>query len=237
MTRRALRFAALLLPAGIALAFGAAASADRNHRNHPASTPFDDARLFFEFNSTDNDLGVQLLLDGEAWNRLRIIGPGPRPRKLLDIVGRGNLGKLGLTELFFESDEPSPEEVLELFPAGSYQIEGRTVEGDRLRSEATLSHELPPAPVILEPSTPGEEMDPDDTVIEWEPIPGIASFEVIVENEDEGLEMTVPLAAGVTTLHVPPEFLDPDTEYKVEILAIGENGNKTIAEREFVTGD
>jgi len=31
-------------------------------------------------------------------------------------------------------------------------------------------------------------------------------------------------------------FLDPNTGYKVEVLVIAGNGNKTIAEREFVTG-
>ena len=48
--------------------------------------------------------------------------------------------------------------------------------------------------------------------------------------------MLVPLSAGATSLHIPEEFLDPDTEYKVEVIAIGENGNKTISERTFVTG-
>jgi hypothetical protein len=233
MSKRGMQLAALLLPAGIALVAGTGAWAQRNQR---ASVSFDDLRLFFEFNSTDNDLGVQLMLDAEAWNRLRMIGPGPRQRKLLDLSTRGNLGKLGLTELFWESDEPSPEEVLDMFPAGKYQFEGRTVEGDRLKGEATLSHELPPAPEIVEPSSPGEEVDPDNTVIEWKPIPDLARFEIIVENEDVGLEMTVPLSADATTLHVPPEFLDPDTDYKVEVIAIAENGNKTIAEREFTTG-
>ncbi len=38
------------------------------------------------------------------------------------------------------------------------------------------------------------------------------------------------------SLHIPEEFLDPGTEYKVEVLAIRINGNKTISERVFVTG-
>jgi hypothetical protein len=82
----------------------------------------------------------------------------------------------------------------------------------------------------------GEELDPFDGVIAWDPIDDIESIEVIVENEDVGAEMLVPLPADATSLHIPEEFLEPDTEYKVEIIAIGENGNKTIAEREFVTG-
>jgi len=224
---RNMRMLPVLLLAGAALFVGASSRADR-------ATPFDVARIFFEFNSTDNDLGVQVLLDGEDWNRLEI--HDPRGDRILDITAEGSLGELGLTELFFESAEPSPEEVLALFRAGKYEFEGETVEGDELEGEARLSNKLPPAPNILVPSFPGEELDRANTVVEWEVIPGIAGFEVIVENEDVGAEMNVPLPATATRLHVPEEFLDPGTQYRVEVLAIGENGNKTIAEREFVTG-
>ncbi len=34
---------------------------------------------------------------------------------------------------------------------------------------------------------------------------------------------------------VPPEFMDPGTEYKYEVLAIEASGNQTITEREFET--
>jgi len=197
--------------------------------------PFADVKIFFEFNSTDNDLGLQVFLDGKAWKRLTI--EDPHERKILDIKAESALRELGLTELFFESAEPSPEEVLALFPAGVYEFEGRTVEGDELEGEATLSHELPPAPDIIHPAFPGQEVDSDDLVIVWRAIPGIASFEIIVDNETTGASMTVALPASATTLEVPEEFLTPDSEYKVEVLAIADNGNKTITEREFVTGE
>jgi hypothetical protein len=224
---------AILLVSGAALGLGAGSWADRDEEDDE-ETPFDEARIYFEFNSTDNDLGVQVFLDGDAWNRLKI--SGPRDREILEIRARGTLGRLGLTELFWESDEPSPEEVLALFREGEYEFEGRTVDGEELESEATLSHELPPAPVILVPAAPDDVIDRANAVIRWEAIPGIASLEIIVENEAADNEMLVPLPAGATSLHLPVEFLDPETEYKVEVLAIGENGNKTIAEREFVTG-
>lgn len=228
---RHMRTLPVVLVAGAALVLVAASRAGRGGEGE---IPFDEARIFFEFNSTDNDLGAQVFLDGEAWSRLEIVDP--RGVRILDIKAEGSLGELGLTELFFESDEPSPEEVLALFRAGKYEFEGQTVEGDELEGEARLSHNLPPAPSIRVPSFPGEELDRANAVIEWEAIPGIAGFEVIVENEDVGSEMTVPLSAATTSLHVPEEFLDPDTEYKVEVLAVAANGNKTISEREFVTG-
>ena len=231
---RHMRMLPVLLIAGAALVLGAASRADRGPTSEEDENQFDDVRMFFEYNSTDNDLGVQVLLDGDAWNRLRILDP--KGNKILDVATKGTLGSLGLTELFFESDEPSPEEVLHLIREGEYDFEGRTIEGDTLEGEVEVSHNLPPAPVILVPSAPGAVLDRTNAIIEWETIPGIAGLEVIVENEDVGAEMTVPLHAGATSLHVPAEFLDPSTGYKVEVLAISGNGNKTIAERTFLTG-
>src|SRR5688500_17589442 len=62
--------------------------------------PFASLRLFFEFNSTDNDLGVQLMLDGEAWEVVRAFDPGQR--QIFEINALGRLEELGLTELLFE---------------------------------------------------------------------------------------------------------------------------------------
>ena len=38
-----------------------------------------------------------------------------------------------------------------------------------------------------------------------------------------------------TSVSVPPEFLEPDAEFKFEILAIEESGNQTITESTFFT--
>ena len=233
MTQRKRILALLALPV-IVLLTGATSPPDRVARAEAEEEPFDEARIFFEFNATDNDLGVQVKLDGDAWKRLRIFGPGDR--RILNLSVDGRLGMLGLTELFFESDEPSPQEVLNLLKEGEYDFEGLTVDGEVLEGESELSHDLPPAPNIIVPSVAGEELDRLDAVIEWGAISGIASWEIIVENEDAGAEMTIPLSAGATSLHIPEEFHDPHTEYKVEVLAIGTNGNKTISERVFVTG-
>lgn len=190
--------------------------------------PFADAEVFFEFNTTDDDLGFQLALDADGWNRVQLSGPDRAG--LVQIAAHGNLAELGITELRFESAEPSPAEVLALFPPGEYKLRGRTVEGDRLLSTSELSHDFAPAP-IFSPSG-GQVVDPDDTVVTWD-APGAEEVEIIIEGEDGTLDVVVP--AEVTSLNVPPQFLDSDTEYKIEILAIAENGNKTIAESTFVT--
>jgi hypothetical protein len=60
-----------------------------------------------------------------------------------------------LTENFFESAEPSCEEVpldvvLKRFPEGKYEAEGLTLDRRKIEGEAILSHALPAIPVDLE---------------------------------------------------------------------------------------
>jgi hypothetical protein len=195
---------------------------------------FDALNLFIEFNSTDNDAGIQLFLDGDAWKTLTIRDPSGT--KILSIKASGGLGDLGLTELFFEGGEPSPEEVLAAFPEGEYQVEARTIEGELLVGTADLSHDFLPAPVFS-PSG-GAVVDRNNTVVTWEAVPGAIAYEVIVENEDLGISMTfrVPASTSPLSLPLPPALLLPNTEYDIEVLAIGANGNKTITESNFVTG-
>jgi hypothetical protein len=196
-----------------------------------ATVPFDDAQLFFELNSTDNDLGLQLFLDTEGWKRVRVLDPGRNEIVLMEAEGK--LANLGITELRFESAEPSPEEVLALFPAGEYRFRGRSVEGEQLASNAFLSHDFPPAPTFS-PSD-GEEVDPKDTVVEWN-TPGAEQVELIIEQDELGHVLDITLSASTKRLRVPRQFLTPGMEYKIEILSISENGNRTIAESTFRTG-
>ncbi len=192
--------------------------------------PFADAEVFFEFNTTDNDLGLQIFLDAEGWKKVKVSDPSGE--KIVQFLTAGNLSELGITELRFESAEPSPAEVLALFPPGEYEFRGKTVEGPRLASTAELSHDFLPAPTFT-PSD-GEEVDPNNTVVTWN-APGAEQVEVIIESDDTDDVLDVIVSSAVGSLNIPPQFLQPDTEYKIEILAIADNGNKTIAESDFVT--
>jgi tetratricopeptide (TPR) repeat protein len=78
--------------------------------------PFDIAEVFFEFNTTDDDLGFQLFLDAEGWRRVTLHNPSDN--RLLQVLADGPLANLGITELRFESAEPSPQAVLRRFPNG-----------------------------------------------------------------------------------------------------------------------
>ena len=196
-----------------------------------AGEPFADAELFFELNATDDDLGLQLFVDSDdGWKRVRVLDP--RRREMLLFQTAGRLSGLGITELRFESAEPSPEEVLALFPPGEYRFRGRTVEGDYLASAATLSHDFPAAPTFS-PSD-GEVVDARNTVVEWS-APGAEQVEIIIEQDELEHVLDVTLSGDTDRLRVPAQFLKPGREYKIEVLSTGENGNRIISESTFRT--
>ena len=204
------------------------ATAAANAEANAVGTPFADAELFFELNSTDNDLGLQLFLDAPGWKRVRLLDP--QLTEIALFAASGRLGRLGITELRFESEEPSPGEVLALFPEGKYRFRGRTVEGQFLASNVELSHELPPPPTFTPAG--GQRVDRFDTVVRWN-APGAETVEIIIESDALEHTLDVILSASTHRLKVPPQFLTPGEEYKIEILSIAENGNRTLAESTF----
>ena len=77
-------------------------------------------------------------------------------------------------------------------------------------------------------------------MVVWNPVTGppgieIVAYQVIVEREDPLRTFSVTVPASVTSVTIPPEFLEPGTEYKVEVLAIEAGGNQTISELDFET--
>ena len=96
-----------------------------------AAGTVDEADIFFELNATAGDVGVHVSLDAERWKSLQITDP--RGRDILRMEPQGSAAQIGLTELFFEGEEPSLNRVpfrrfLQLFPPGRYKFEGRPAE-------------------------------------------------------------------------------------------------------------
>ena len=166
-----------------------------------------------------------------------------------------SVGATGVTELFFESAEPSFEDLpldqlLIRFPAGIYSFEGVTANGARrLTGSATLSHRLPAGPRIVSPAEGSTLSATAPLVIDWDPVTQrfpcttlpvtIAGYEVIVEQDKptsalpRSFDITLP--ASVTRVSVPPQFLRTNTAYKFEVLAIEQSGNQTTSEGSFET--
>ncbi len=207
-----------------------------------AAATLAEAKIFIEFNDTDQDVGIHIFLDGE-WESIRITDP--RGQVIFNVAGANDLGDIGLSELFVEGEEPSLDELplselFARFPEGLYTFEGKSEDGGKVRSKARFSHRIPGAPHVLTPQE-GVPQDRANTVIDWEPVTSpagveIAGYEVIVGGEGI-VEMSIKVPAWLTRLRVPSEILRPGREYDFEVLAIEKNGNQTIFEGSFETGD
>jgi len=235
----------LLLPA---LVLVASAARDHDDDCHDA-IELDEAKVFIEFNSTDEDFGIHFFWDGVAWDKMKV--DGPLGRTVLRVKASRNLAAQGLTEGFFESDEPSVadlsmEEFLERFPEGTYEFEGRTLDHRELEGETEFTHTLPAPPANLYPGGGAEVDSMSPLVASFDAVtedlfgdPLVPEqYEVVLETENEILRVFSIILEGDVehpSVTVPPEFLEPDLEYKLEVIVQEEGGNRTIAETEFTT--
>jgi len=195
--------------------------------------PFDEAYIYFELNNTDGDLGIHALIDGEPWKRLEI--EDPNERRMLGVNVRGRLRRQGLTEFFFESAEPtfdelSPERFFRRFPEGEYEIEGISLEGDELESEVEVTHVMPAPPVVyLNGDLAAEDCDADElpefevgqtVIISWDTVEDshpdlgkdgdieVHNYEIVVEIDDTPWKTSIILSPDATSFQVPSEILD-----------------------------
>ena len=153
-----------------------------NDDEEEVEIPLEEARLFFELNDTDGDLGIHGKIDGDEWKELEI--EAPNGRELLEVDVKSKLKRQGLTELFFESAEPtfdelSPAKFFKRFPEGYYEIETELLNGDEQESEVYLSHIIPAAPEVTKIGMAEEEGEEcwdsgkgagDDVVVEWDAV-------------------------------------------------------------------
>ncbi len=126
------------------------------------------------------------------------------------------------------------------------------IAGERtgeVRGTAWLTHDIPAGPELLWPAKAGV-VPVDDLVIRWNPVTqslrggpiNIIAYQLIVERDTPphphmigkwGLSMYLPPSA--TSMTVSRSFLEANTAYKWEVLAIEESGNQTLSSSEFRT--
>lgn len=227
-------------------------------RTAQETLPFEEATLYFELNDTDGDLGLHGLIDGDEWDRLTITSPDGRQN--LTVTAKGTLGEQGLTEIFFESAEPSfdelsPEEFFERFPAGEWTITGRTLDNEILESEVTVRHILPAPPenATVSGEDAAESCDAEalpsvsgPVVISWDPVTSshpeigesgdveVERYELVVEREEPSLLVfSVQLPPDVTSFTIPEDFIALGDAFKFEILVRESGGNQTAIESCF----
>jgi hypothetical protein len=133
----------------------------------------------------------------------------PHEKRMLGIEVNGHrLRRQGLTEIFFESAEPSFGELssqtfFPRFSEGRYEVEGVPLDDQELESETQVTHLLPapPANISISGVPTAENCDADD----------------------------------VTEVEMPAGFIALGDEFKFEILVREANGNQTAIESCFET--
>ncbi|HEY8240236.1 MAG TPA: hypothetical protein VIH35_02255 [Kiritimatiellia bacterium] len=239
---------------GLATVADAGARGDKKARK--PRIPLKEAKLNIEHNATDHDTGFQGAIDSEGWERIDVTGPDGA---VLTFMGVGELGELGLTELFFETVEPANvdvpiPEMLEKLPAGDYLMYGRAMEDGESAGwtvgTAWLTHKIPAGPGLLAPAE-GAAVPVGDTTMSWSPVTKtikgesvkIIAYQLIVEKiqpvhphmigKQNSLSMYLP--PSVTSIKVPGGFFQSKSPYAWEVLAIEESGNQTLSSGEFST--
>ena len=239
------------------LAMAAQNGSTNDKKQNNDAIPLKEAKLIIEHNAKDHDTGFQGFIDSEGWNKITVTGPDG---KVLDFRGKGELGSLGLTELFFESVEPENADVpidqlLKTLPEGEYVFKGTAIEaGDKQSTTigtAFLSHDIPAGTELLSPAEDAVVPEDEDLLMSWTPVDktidgrdiNIIAYQLIVEKDEDphpnmiGNGLSIYLPADVNQIKVPAEFLEPGTDYLWEVLAIGENGNQTLMSSQFSTSD
>jgi hypothetical protein len=223
-------------------------------RQAARTQPFAVAELFFELNDTDGDLGTHASIDGGTWTSLEV--EAPRDRDLLAIASRSSLFSQGLTQLAFESAEPSFDELdpaafFQRFPEGVYEIEAIAQGGGTFRSKVRLSHVLAAPPEARVSGLPAAESCdaaalPEvaaPVLIDWDPVTEshpeigkagpvrIARYQFFVEQGATKLSLDLPPA--VTEFEIPASITAAGGVFKFEIIARTSTGNNTAIESCF----
>ena len=196
-----------------------------------APPPFelDGSRIIVEHNATNGDAALIVEADTHtplSMLELRNLDGAP----MLRLQSRaGQL--LGLGTFTVESADGDLPGLMARCPAGVYPMYAKLSNGRRAWGEALLSHEMPAAPQILWP-TAGALVDGDALTLSWVAAPGAIEYRIGLEQGDTDT-MIVRVAGGTESLIVPPGVLAPGQLSKVEVIAVGANGNRTAVEVEF----
>ena len=156
--------------------------------------------------------------------------------------------------------EADPEEPIitlsrlrHLFPPGRYEFFGVAKDGAKFKDADRLTYCIPDGPVLGNPNGLDNRPADQPLTIHWQPvtqtIPGvpngcrqplsIVGYQVLVYDANAGespQEFNVTVPGDQTSVTVPSQFLQPRTEYNIEVLAIEASGNQTITEGSFSTG-
>ena len=110
-------------------------------------------------------------------------------------------------------------------------------DGQALLSTCVLSHALPPAPTILFPLNGATGVAVHGSTGSWNPVPGAVGYEVQLDQDDLLLNFKIGTTQDMTSMSFPDSWMLRNRPYVFGVAAIGNNGNVTVSETQFMTGN
>jgi hypothetical protein len=219
--------------------------------------------IFFEENTTDWDLSIQISFDGPGWKEVSVYAPaGPNDDCSdpedgervfyvengggpLDVAAGDPPTVIGSAEKFIESAEP-PDNVVTrndwftLFPAGTYCFMGTTVDGEDLKGEAELTHNIPVGPLITSPEDGAQFNANKNLNVQWDLVPDplgsvVTGYQLVVKGGEPLRVFSVELPPTASSFTVDKQEFERGMAYKVELIVTELSGDRAISEIEVET--
>jgi len=196
-----------------------------------SSRPLKEERMTLEYNATLGEAVVTVEAESEGeLERIQVEKPGGERLFVLE----SPIGSLpGLSGFKIELTEGTLPSILATYAQGTYDIRARTAGGGFAVGSATLSLELPAAPLVLVPHE-GALVPGAGLVVRWLADRSASGYELQLE-QDENDGLTIHLPPGRSSFAIPEGFLAGGTATQLEIAALGSNGNRTVSEVHFTT--
>lgn len=202
---------------------------------------FENLQFLVVYNATDND--AQVIIEAEAQDdtilvELNITDP---LGEVIHQISFEDKEDLGITDVLYESSEPSIIELEEDFPAGEYTFNALLIDDSDEEVEAEgkiiLDYLVLPAPMILFPLEEQAGIFAQEPMtISWSGIDDEAETIILeIEADESGQTFSVELPIDATEFTVPADWLSPDTVYVIDLEVEHENGNLTAVDVEFRT--
>ena len=187
--------------------------------------------LTLEYNATVGDVVVKANAECEvALDRVEV--RNPHGSAIFNVRSQGGRG-IALSSLKLETQESDLATLCLICPEGHYDMRAVTVDGRAVLGGAELTHELPAVPEILFPLDGDHGIAPEVTV-RWALDPQADGYRVTLE-QDENDGLVVNLPPGNNSFTVPAYVLAPQRRTRLEVGAIGPNGNTSAVEVLFRT--
>jgi len=225
----------LLIISSVLFLLGVRCMSQEEEKKTSSSEPFEKAEVYFEQNATDGDAEVVFNARAGDNGMTKLLVIAPDGRIVIDFEVP-NPATMGIRQFQLESPEPEDiEAIKKAYPSGVYKFSGTTTDGTDYMSEATLNHTLPSPVAIQYPANEAEDVSITGLEIKWFPIEGVEAYLIEVEQEDSDVKIEATLPDSENSFLLPEKFLLPDTEYKVVVGSMSEDGNLNFVEVSFST--